>query len=93
MDICLELADIDEVGDGKLRMVEKMVEGHGEVQVFGQLLVKTLVPVWWRAVHACQRIEAHFDVGRKCQRGQCHTVFIQRIPTAVAQRVPQILPV
>lgn len=84
MDICLELANIDEVGEGKLRMIEKMVEGHGEVQVFGQLLVKPLVPVWRRTVHTRQCIEAHFDVGRKCQRGQCHTVFIQRIPIAVA---------
>ena len=35
MDICLELADIDEVGDGKLRMIEEGMESTGEMQVFG----------------------------------------------------------
>lgn len=35
MDICLELANIDEVGDGKLRMIEEGMESTGEMQVFG----------------------------------------------------------
>ena len=32
----LEVADKDKVGDGELGMVEKVVEGAGKVQVFGQ---------------------------------------------------------
>ena len=57
IDTGLELTHIDKVGDGEVRVVEQVVKCTGEVQVLGQIWVKSLVPVGRWAIHANERIE------------------------------------
>ena len=41
----LKILNIDKVSYGKTRVVEKMAESTGKVQVLGQFTVKPLIPV------------------------------------------------
>ena len=44
-DFIVKLTAIDKVSDGKIGVVEQVVEGLYQVQVFGQFLVEAFVPV------------------------------------------------
>ena len=50
----IEVTHIDEVRDSELSMVEEVMKLHQQVHVLRQFLVKTLIPVWRGAIHACE---------------------------------------
>ena len=52
VDFCLERPDIYEVRYGKPRVVKKMVERAGKMQIFSKFPVKSLIPVRRRTIHA-----------------------------------------
>ena len=91
-DFGLEMAHIDEVSDGKHRVVKQVVKCTGEVQVLGQIWVKSLVPVGRRAIHADEAFK-RAQIMRQGERLQCHPIIIQSVPAAVAQCTPQLLSV
>lgn len=93
IDFCLELTHIDEVGDGEAHVVKQMVERLDKMQFSGKFGIQPFVPVGRWAFHACEIIEGLAHVRWKCQRWQRHTIFIERVPSAVADGAPQIIPV
>ena len=52
LNLIVKFTAIDEVSDGKLCVVEQVVEGFYQMKVFGQLLVEAFVPVGRRTIHA-----------------------------------------
>ena len=57
----------DEIGEGEIRVVEEVVERTDEVQLFGQILVQSLVPVGRRTGHADEVVERFVEVIGKRQ--------------------------
>ena len=51
-------------------MIEEVMELHEQIHVLGELLVKSLIPVGWRTVHACEGFERiAIGVMGKCELG------------------------
>ena len=57
IDFRLELPHVDEISDSEKHVLEEIVELAYQMQVLCQFLVKALIPVWRRAVHANERLK------------------------------------
>lgn len=57
VDFGVEVADVDEVGDGEHGVVEQVVECTREVQILGEFSIQALVPVGRRTIHADEAVE------------------------------------
>lgn len=57
VDFGVEVADVDEVGDGEHGVVEQVVESTCEVQILGEFSIKAFVPVGRGAIHADEAVE------------------------------------
>ena len=69
-DFVVKLTAIDEISNGKIRVVEQVVEGINQMQVFGQFLVKAFVPVGRRTLHTDEFAKHSKDLdGPRLARG------------------------
>ena len=82
-DFIVKITAIDEVSDGKIGVVEQVVEGLYQVQVFGQFLVEAFVSVGRWTIHPDKfvkvvgiRVIVPFQLERKG-----YAVFIQQVPS------------
>lgn len=57
VDFGVEVADVDEVGNGEHGVVEQVVESTCEVQILGEFSIKAFVPVGRRTIHADEAVE------------------------------------
>ena len=82
-DFIVKITAIDEVSDGEIGVVEQIVEGLYQVQVFGQFLVKAFVPVGRRTIHTNEVfkiIGIRVVVSNQSERKE-HTGVVQQVPS------------
>lgn len=82
-DFIVKLTAIDEVSDGKIGVVEQVVEGLYQVQVFGQFLVEAFVPVGRWTIHPDKFVKVvgiRIIVSSQLER-KSHAAFIQQVPS------------
>ena len=82
-DFIVKLTAIDKVGDGKIGVVEQVVEGLCQMQVFGQFLVEAFVPVGRWTIHPDKFVKVvgiRIVVPSQLER-KGHAVFIQQVPS------------
>ena len=82
-DFIVKITAIDEVSDGEISVVEQIVEGLYQVQVFGQFLVEAFVPVGRWTIHPDKFVKVvgiRIVVPSQLER-KGHTVFIQQVPS------------
>jgi len=82
-DFIVKLTAIDKVSDGKIGVVEQVVKGLCQMQVFGQFLVEAFVPVGRWTIHLDKfvkvvgiRIVVPFQLER-----ESNATFIQQVPS------------
>ena len=90
-DFRAEVSNEDEVREGEVGVVEKVVKRADEVQVFGEFRVEPFVPVGRRTSHPDEVVERFTEVAGESQCGEGHAVLIQRVVAAVAERAPQLV--
>ncbi len=74
---------IDEVSDGKIGVVEQVVKGLCQMQVFGQFLVEAFVPVRRGTIHPDKFVKVvgiWIVVSSQLER-ECHAAFVQQVPS------------
>ena len=82
-DFIVKITAIDEICDGEVGVVEQVVKGLCQVQVFGQLLVEAFVPVGWWTIHSDKFVKVvgiRVVVSSQLER-ESHAAFIQQVPS------------
>ena len=82
-DFVVKITAIDEVSDGEIGVVEQVVKGLCQVQVFGQFLVEAFVPVGRRTIHTNEVVKIigiRVVVSNQSERKE-HTGVVQQVPS------------
>ena len=79
IDFRSELPHIDEIRYGKQHVLKEVVKLTDEVQVLGQLRIKTFIPIRRRSVHTNKRIKGIALVSWKSQSQHRYAISVHGI--------------